>query len=138
MKKIAVLVIGLLSLLAVTGVAIAGKDQFKRVDSSVSINFKSGSGPYGQGASFSGEVEAKKKCKKQRVVKIRSKNDGAIVGRDTTNGKTGKYLTGVRGNFVEGERYFASVKSRDYIVKKKNRNVRIICKKTKSKPITAG
>ena len=142
MKKIAMLLIAAVAVFAVGSVANAAKTKTIKVESSVSIKFKSGPGPYYEEPTFSGKVTARgkkaKKCVNKRKVRIIHAADNAIIGRAVTNRK-GKYAVGIgRRDFTPGDKYLAKVRKQVYYKKKNGKVTRkIVCKAAVSKRITA-
>ena len=134
MKRIFVLGLALVAVFAVGSVAaLAGKGQTKKVDTSVTIKFKAGDAYYEQGDQFSGKVSAKKKCKQDRKVVIKAKNDGKVG--TTFSAKNGKYFLDVDN--VDPGKYYAKVKKRTYKKGKKHHKKTIVCKSAKSAFVNA-
>ncbi len=140
-NKIAPLVVALVAMLAFGGVAASAANK-KVVKSTISIKFRGGgSSDYAEPASFYGKVKAKtkskdlkKRCAKDRRVRIIHKRDGEIIRKAKTDGK-GKYGVGAGKDFVPGDRYLAEVKKKTL---KKGKKTRVVCKGAASKVITAG
>lgn len=118
MKKIAILVVALIAMVAFTSVATA---QLKKVtvESEITLKFKEDNSPYGEGGLFSGKVSAKKDCQEDRKVKVFAK-DGGRVGKAVTD-KSGRYA--VEADNVGPGKYVAEVKQRAYRQGKK----KIVC-----------
>jgi hypothetical protein len=139
MKKIAVFVVALVAMFAISSVVATAANKTV-VKSTISIKFKGGSGPYFEQAKFSGKVKAqtnsnnlKKKCVTKRKVKVVNNDNGDVVGKAVTDSK-GNYETGVDASFVGGDKYIAKVKKKTF----KKGNTKVVCKKATSKAITAG
>lgn len=126
--------------LSIGGIGAFAQDGAKKVKTKVSIKFVAGApatGPYDQpGADkFKGKVrpktksrKIKRKCRKNRTVKVKRVGSGTI-GTDKTN-KKGRYKVVVAN--APADQYFAKAKKKVVRVKGK----RVVCKKGKSKTIT--
>jgi hypothetical protein len=123
---VAMLVVGAVG----AGVVTAHK---KKIKATVTIQWSDNEGPYASGDIFSGDVATKKKCRKDRTVKVFRAQGDQQIGLDKTNNQ-GHYVVEVGGEASPGD-YFAKLKKK---VLRKNKKHKHICKKATSPTITVG
>jgi hypothetical protein len=121
---VAILVVGAVG----AGVATAHKKKFK---TTVTIQWNSNEGQYSSGDTFTGNVGSKKKkCRKDRTVKVFKVQGDRLIGTDQTSNR-GRYVVRVGGDATPGD-YFAKAKKK---VIKKNAKHKHVCKKGRSPAI---
>lgn len=127
MKKLTVLVVALVALLALGG-AVAGAAKKKQVKTKVTISIEEPSS-YSEGG-ISGKVKSKKaKCRKKRKVTIRKVGKG-VIGKAKTSGN-GSYNVPLSGDVSSGI-YRAVARKAAY----KKGKTKYVCKQGKSKKVT--
>jgi hypothetical protein len=126
MKKSFALAIALIACLVVGSVTVAvGNPQTKKVKTTLTLNYtQSGTAPYNQSV-FSGQVKAKKGCKKNREISIPG------VGA-TTSDNSGKYSISTSSAVAPGTYQATAAKKK----RKKGNGTKIICKKGVSNTVT--
>jgi hypothetical protein len=111
--------------------AVAGaKPQVKKVKTTVTLSFTNGNTtytPYTQDK-FSGQVKAKKGCKKKRTIVINK--DGVPTALTTTSDSSGDFSVSA-GDAAPGT-YTATAKKKN---RKTNNGTKIICKKGTSNAV---
>jgi hypothetical protein len=122
----AILVVGAVGAASVTA-------HKKKIKATVTIQWNDNEGPYATGDIFSGDVATKKKCRKDRTVKVFRAQGDQLIGTDKTNSQ-GHYIVEVGGEASPGD-YFAKLKKKAL---KRNKKHKHICKKATSPTITVG
>ena len=119
MKRLSVVIVALVAVLAFAAVTAPAKTKKKKVPTTTTITFNAGTiGPYGEhvGASFSGTVTAKKKCNSGRSVTVTG--PPGTVGSATSN-SAGAWTVAAPAVVPAGT-YTANVAKKKIVKKKKN------------------
>jgi hypothetical protein len=103
----------------------------KKIKATITVQWNDNEGPYTSGDIFSGDVTTKKKCRKDRRVKVFRAQGDQLIGTDGTNSQ-GHYVVEVGGEASPGD-YFAKLKKKALKKSKKHKHV---CKKAISPTIT--
>ena len=132
MKKRLAIALALVACLVAGSVTTAiSKPKVKKVETTLTLTYaETGTAPYSQSA-FSGQVKAKKGCKKARDITIRNTGTGAVVGT-TTSASNGSYSVSLSTVAPAGTYQAEAAKK----VRKQNNGTKIVCKKGTSNTVT--
>jgi hypothetical protein len=131
LSRVAIYVTAAILVVAAVGAGVATAHK-KKIKSTVTIawddNFVP---PYDEGDRFEGNVGSKKKkCRKDRKVKVFRTQGNQLIGTDQTNNQ-GRYVVAVGREASPGD-YFAKAKKK---LIKKNKKHKHVCKKAISPTI---
>ena len=131
MKRRFAIALALVACLTLGSVSLAiGKPGVKKVDTTVTLTYaQTGTPPYHQSV-FSGQVKAKKSCKKAREITVRNTGTGAVVGT-TTSTSNGSYS--ISTSAAPAGTYQAEAAKK---VRKQNNGTKIVCKAGTSNTVT--
>jgi hypothetical protein len=132
MKTRFAIALALIACLVAGSVTMAvAKPGTKKVKTTVTLSYtQTGTPPYNQSA-FSGQVKAKKGCKKNRAITVRNTGTQAVVGT-TTSSSNGSFSISLPTAAPAGNYQAEAAKKK----RKKNNGTKIICKKGLSNVVT--
>jgi hypothetical protein len=132
MKKRLAIALALVACLVAGSVTTAiGKPKVKKVETTLTLSHTTtGTAPYNQSA-FSGQVSAKKGCKKARDITVRNTGTGTVVGT-TTSDSNGSYSVSLSTAAPAGTYQAEAAKKQ----RKNNNGTKIVCKKGTSNTVT--